>query len=124
MNFYNPYLYTMPSIGASSSPGILKSLLGAGASAGRFNWSSILSNTQKTIGVVNQAIPMVKGVAPTFRNAKTMFKVMNEFKKPDGINKKAPIKNNIISNTNQNNFKTEIIKEKIIKNDNGPQFFI
>jgi hypothetical protein len=123
MNFYNPYMYSMPSMGAASSPGILKTLLGG---AGRFNWSSILTNTQKTIGVVNQAIPMVKGVAPTFRNAKTMFKVMNEFKKPDNKNKIVnketvtnkinEVKNNIVS-------KEDSTKKSFVP-INGPQFFI
>ena len=78
MNYY-PYYMGIPY--ASFSPiaktGGLKSLLGG------IKWSSILSGTQKTLGIVNQAIPIIKQAGPVINNAKTMFRVMNEFKKID-----------------------------------------
>lgn len=70
MNFYNPYLYSVP---AATSTGLLS----------RLNFSSILSGTTKALNFVNQAIPVVKQVSPIMKNAKTMFRVMNEFKKTD-----------------------------------------
>lgn len=118
MNYYVPYFNMYPSMvtpainsATTSSGGILSKLLGRS-----FNWSSILTNTQKTLGIVNQAIPMFKQVSPIVKNAKTMFKVMNEFKKEDT---NTSIKQESIS---QN------IKEITTKTDNtyseGPTFFL
>src|SRR5574344_1706361 len=76
MNYNFPYYSMYPSIKAGK--GIL-GLFGRNA----INWSGIISGTQKTLGLVNQAIPMIKQVSPIVKNAKTMFKVMNEFKKVD-----------------------------------------
>ena len=39
------------------------------------NWNNILNNTQKTLGIINQAIPIVYQVKPLLTNAKTLFKV-------------------------------------------------
>ena len=47
------------------------------------NFGSILNGTQRTLSIVNQAIPLVKQVSPVVKNARTMFRVMNEFKKVD-----------------------------------------
>jgi len=60
----------------TSSTGLLSKIFKNG-----INWSTILTNTQKTLNIVNQTIPLVKQVGPVVNNAKTMFKVMNEFKK-------------------------------------------
>ena len=95
MNFYNPYLYSMPVENTASS------LLS------KFSLSSIINGTSKTLNIINQTIPVVKQVSPMMKNLKTMFSVMNEFKK------------NEIEN---NNLVTEKKIEK--KEDNGPTFFI
>ncbi len=76
MNYYSPYFSYAPYTAAPASKGILSSIFGGVKS---FNWSGLLSNVQKTLGIVNQAIPMVKQVSPIVNNAKTMFKIMNEF---------------------------------------------
>lgn len=47
----------------------------------RLSLSSIINGTSKTLNFVNQAIPVVKQVSPMLKNLKTMFNVMNEFKK-------------------------------------------
>lgn len=39
------------------------------------NWSSLLDGTQKTLGVINQAIPIFYQVKPIISNAKTMFRI-------------------------------------------------
>jgi len=89
------------------------------------NWSSLLSNTQKTLGIINQAIPAFYQIKPIFNNMRTMFKVVNE------INKDDKPKNN---NFNQSNIQTNI--DNSINNSNvsytnyskyqdeGPSFFI
>ena len=100
MNFYNPYMYSIPTT-ASSSSGILSKL----------TFSSFINGTSKTLNLINQAIPVFKQISPMFKNMKTMFKVMNEFKKTD-------IKNNSKDNdsyhSTQNNY----------QNDGTPTFFI
>lgn len=46
----------------------------------KINFSSFLDNTQKTLGVINQVIPLIYQVKPLFENAKTIFKVANAIK--------------------------------------------
>lgn len=47
------------------------------------NWSGILDGTQKTLGVINQAIPIIYQVKPVISNAKTMFRIADEIRKPN-----------------------------------------
>ncbi len=82
MNYYNPY-YSFPSnprfsFGGPSRIGLLGNLFGR---LKAIRWSSILDNTGRILNLANQAIPVVKQITPMMRNAKTMFQVMNEFKK-------------------------------------------
>lgn len=79
MNYYNPYFYSMPinSFNTMSRSGLFKKMFKS------INFSSILNTTQKTLNIVNQTIPLIKQTGPILKNAKTMFKVMNEFKKID-----------------------------------------
>ena len=64
-NFY-PYNNTM----------LKKSIL----SLKKINWSNILNNTQKTLNVINQAIPVYYQVKPIWSNAKTMFRMASALK--------------------------------------------
>lgn len=124
MNYYSPYFGYAPYMSAPTSKGILGSIFGGAKS---LNWSGILSNVQKTLGIVNQAIPMVKQVSPIVNNAKTMFKIMNEFKKVDTPqpNNNQAANTNINSTQNQNS-ETEIIdnNQNDTINNGGPTFFI
>lgn len=105
MNYYNPYFYTMPSV--TPKIGIFKRLTG-------INFGNILNGTQKVLNLANQAIPLVKEVKPMIGNAKTMFKVMNEFKRVEKPTNK------------QNSIEKE--KNDEINNkssyDDGPKFFM
>lgn len=105
-----PY-YNFPYVPFSQVPKAsgLKSLFG------NIKWSSILSGTQKTLNVVNQAIPIIKQAGPVINNAKTMFRIMNEFKKVD-----IP-QNNIIENPVSEISSPETKIEK--NNTIGPTFF-
>ena len=63
----NPSYLAVPNTIASSSTGALK---GATGILGKLNISSILSNAQKTLNVVNQAIPLyyqVKLIVPLMK---------------------------------------------------------
>lgn len=119
MNFYNPYMSMYPASMAMSNPGLLGRLAGA---KGGFNWGSLLSGTQKVLGIANQAIPMVKQISPVVRNAKTMFKVMNEFKKVDTPN----TNNNNLNINNDNSLRKEDSIEKTTTSyqESNPVFFI
>ena len=50
---------------------------------GKLNWSGILTNTQKTLNIINQAIPVIYQVKPILNNTKTIFKIMGAIKEPD-----------------------------------------
>lgn len=80
------------------------------------NWSGLLSNTQKTLNIVNQAIPIVYQIKPIVNNAKTMFKVASEFNKTNNINNTNNTNNNYVNQSNQYQNNTY--------NDDGPNFFI
>lgn len=47
----------------------------AGATTSRVTFSSILNGASKTLGVINQAIPVVYQIKPIWSNAKTMFRM-------------------------------------------------
>lgn len=120
MNYYNPYLGFYPYVSAPAKAGLFSSLF----KGGKLSLGSIVAGTQKTLGVINQAIPVIRQVSPVVKNAKTMFKVMNEFKKtdtPKNTKEKVKQTNKVNENINQDNFHEEIT-EKI--NDDGPTFFI
>lgn len=50
------------------------------------NWGGLLDGTQKTLGVINQAIPIVYQVKPIINNARTMFKIADEIRSPNSLN--------------------------------------
>lgn len=60
------------------------------------NWTNILNNTQKTLNVINQAIPVYYQIKPIYNNAKTMFKMVNIMK--DDQNKEPEKEKNTSSN--------------------------
>ena len=110
MNYYNPYMYSMPVSGMNMLPraGLFSRLFNG------INFSSILNGTQRTLNIVNQTIPLVRQAQPLFKNAKTMFKVMNEFKKvdtPSNVSTEANKSSNVIENSNY-------------QSDVGPTFFM
>lgn len=133
-SFYpNPSLMRSPNIPITRAPlPRLSSLLGrsAGISAGsaatatsKVTFSSLLNGASKTLGVINQAIPVFYQVKPIWRNAKTMFKVVKEINtKDDNTNETINKENNNNNNTSINqNTSTNINKET---ENNSPTFFI
>ena len=63
----NPYLFN-----ATTKTGLLTRGL---SSLKSINWSGLLDGTQKTLGVINQAIPVVYQIKPIVNNARTLFKI-------------------------------------------------
>ena len=119
---YGSIPYMIPNMGMASAP-IANSLasasnLGNGLSAakaagtsflGKINWASILSNTQKTLNVVNQAIPLYYQVKPVFKNLGALGRITKEFSKMGNVN------SNEVSQTN--NVQTET--QNVINNETG-----
>jgi hypothetical protein len=72
----------------------------------RFNWSNFLTNANKTLGIVNQTIPLIHQIGPVVKNAKTMFRVFGELKKIDkekeSNNQSFTTSDNTSSNTTHN----------------------
>ena len=80
------------------------------------NWNNILNNTQRTLGIINQAIPIVYQVRPLLSNARTLFRVASAINSNDDMEEES----NTINNSNyENNTNYEIEKDSI-----GPKFFL
>lgn len=69
-------------------------------------WGDVLNNTQKTLNVINQAIPVYYQIKPIFGNIRSLSKLVTAFNEDDKV----------IENDNQN-----IKKEN---SSNTPTFFI
>lgn len=106
--YNNPYIMNAGLRGAS---GLGKA--GLFSSIRAMNWGNILGNTQKTLGIINQAIPIVYQVKPIMNNARTMFKVM-------GAVKGDPVETTNTSYQSQE----ETIKTEQPQASNQPMFFI
>jgi len=131
MNYYNPYFSALsytPTLGTVSNQTTSRGLLGSLFGGGKI--SSFINGTQKTLGIINQAIPLVKQVSPIVKNAKTMFRVMNEFKKVDKSSTQNEINDSIsTSNTPSESDiptikNTEAVSNITSKNNDGPTFFL
>ena len=130
MNYNIPYYGTIPISNAMTLPvrgasgGIFSRLLGG------LNVGSILTNTQKTLNVINQVIPIVKQANPLLKNAKTMFRVMNEFKKiedPTNNISFTSSNENTKQTTNNPNRKTDEVSNSVKGKEiisRGPVFFV
>lgn len=117
MNFYNPYYYGIPTNLVQPKIGLLGRLFGKTG----ISISNFLNGTQRVLNIANQTIPLVKQVKPVIGNAKTMFKVMNEFKRTE----KTDIHQN--DHNEHINIDKKIIaynENKSIISNEGPTFFI
>lgn len=130
--------------GARGATGVMGSTNGGGIFSKLFglkgiNWGGLLNNTSKTLGVINQAVPLVKQVGPMFNNMKSMLKVASLFKdETDTSTRKANSNtnnninntntntsiNNNINNNNTNTSAEELDNKKTSLNTSQPNFFI
>ena len=123
--FYNmPFVNPYNAVGAASAlprTGGLLSKLGLR----NINFGNILTNTSKTLNVINQAIPVVKQVGPMFNNMKSILKVASLFN--DATTPSNNNNNNNSSNNKVNNETSGEKNENTITNNsysNSPNFFI
>lgn len=149
-NFGYPFMGGMPNqmippmtrnmVGPAMSPlnrgisqgGGLRSLLGLGrttspgglASRG-FSFSNLLNGASKTLGVVRDAIPVVKEIGPMMNNMKSMLKIASVFKDETDTKEKKEETSSNINNNDQNNITN---KEKTDysynQSNNLPNFFL
>lgn len=112
--YNNPFSYGMSIPSAGASTGIKRGLFGLS----KINWGNLLSNTQKTLGIINQTIPIIYQIKPIVSNARTMFKIASSLKNTT---------NDTTSNTNTINKSVETTKTNnspVLENDDKPVFFI
>ncbi len=105
--------------------------LGGIASAIRgVNWGGFINNASKTIGVINQTIPLVKQAGPMIRNVKSVMKIASVFKdETDPVNTKnnGTVNNKSNNDNNINKNSTTIDSNTITNNyinDSSPIFFV
>ena len=113
---YGSMPYMMPGMAIPASNA---ATLGSAAKAGssifsKINLSSLLSNVQKTLGVVNQAIPLYYQVKPVFKNLKALGKIGKEFTKINGNNNQSSnesTQQETVTNISNNNVTTSNITD-------------
>lgn len=98
----------------SSSAGTV----GAAAKSG-FSFSGLLNGASKTLGVINQAIPIFYQAKPIWNNAKTMFRVAKAMNSSD---KDSSNKTNEVHNINKN-ASSNTNSAKNTNHDGSPTFF-
>jgi len=87
---------------------------------GKINFTTILNNTQKTLNIINQAIPVYYQVKPLWNNTKTIFRIINSVKKDDQITTSPINKTNLSSGT----LKKDDSINTFHANENSPRFFL
>lgn len=126
---YGSMPYMMPGMAIPASNA---ATLGSAAKAGssifsKINLSSLLSNAQKTLGVVNQAIPLYYQVKPVFKNLKALGKIGKEFTKINGNNNQSSnesTQQDAVTNISSSN---DVTTSNIIDNQNDyptPTFYL
>lgn len=81
------------------------------------SFGKILGGLSKTLGVVNQVIPIYKEAKPMIQNAKTAFSLIKEFGNSATTR--------VMTNTEKNlkPIKEQINKLNVSENKKGPTFF-
>lgn len=116
------------SVGSASRGASLFGKLGNAVGAIKsFNWGGLINNTSKTLGIINQTIPLVRQVGPMVGNMRSMLKIASAFK--DETDTSSTNNQNIIKNQPQNTNNTTYDnrkEEKIVDytTNDSPTFFI
>lgn len=120
MNNFNPYFNTMtmtrsispfPTAGSSA----INSISQANRAGGLFSrlgstkmtLSGILSGAQKTIGTVNQIVPLYNQVKPMLQNSKILLNVAKGLKGDNKTKSKRFFRNNNLNKNKQNTITVE-----------------
>lgn len=127
-NMFNPMMQT-PTRGIGSG---LRSLFGLGRTSGGisssgsgFSFANLLNGASKTLGVVKDAIPVVKEVGPMMNNMRSMLKIASVFKdETDTSQKKEVNTSNSSSNMNNNTNTNSQSIQYVNQVNNKPNFFL
>lgn len=133
--FNNPYYMNqvqgMGMMNGLNQAGIASNLTGIGKPLGlakpslfksltNIKWGTILNNTQKTLNVINQAIPVYYQIKPIWGNLKSFGKIMSAFNSDSDTTNNTT--NNNLNNQNINNNLTNTEKKE--ESSGLPTFFI
>lgn len=88
---------------------------GAASGASKITFSGLLNGASKTLGVINQAIPVFYQVKPIWNNARTMFRVVKEINSKDD--------QSIVNTSNNTTNQVNKNSQKNIEENNAPTFF-
>lgn len=128
---------SVPMMSGPKSSGLLSSFFGRGGASTiggiskTFNFGSLLTNTSKVLGVVKDAIPIVKEVGPMVGNMKQMLKIASIFKDETDtsttrntktISKTSSSSESSLIEAKEND--TNIISTTKNQNSNEPNFFL
>lgn len=105
-----------------------------------FNWGGLINNTSKTLGIINQTIPLVRQIGPMVGNMRSMLRLASAFKDETDKTPTTRNQNNLnqftTNNNNNTNSNTNVTtntnnenntkKESIIdySTNDSPTFFI
>lgn len=119
----SPMYNTLPlagNVATSAFPSTASTVAKGTSLLKKINWSSLLSNAQKTLNVVNQAIPLYYQVKPVFSNIKTLSKIGKEFSKVG-----SSVQNETQSiNNNETNSPLENLNNEELNSVPNPKFFL
>ena len=87
----------------------------------KLNFNNILDGTQKTLNVINQAIPIFNQVKPLINNTKTLFKLTQIINEPEKQEVKVPLQSKTQNTSNIINIQNEETKKELRTN---PIFYI
>lgn len=85
---------------ARTSGGLLSRILPGLSGIRKVNWGTLINNTSRTLGLINQTIPIVRQVGPMVNNMRSMLRVASIFKD------ETDVKTNNNANKNTTNIKT------------------
>ena len=114
--FIPNYSYTIP----MKNPGLFSRIFSGFRGV---NWTSLLTNANKTLNVVNQTIPLIRQTGPMFNNLRSMIQLTRAFnsetitKKTKQVNSQ-PSKN---SSTQISNIQNQPVSNYTSE---SPNFFI
>mgnify|MGYP004570124121 FL=1 len=83
-------------------------MFGTNIARGNLSFSKVLSGISKSLGIVNQAIPIYKEIKPMISNARKVIDIAKEFNKTNNLKtidvseKKEVVKKNITTSTINN----------------------
>ena len=111
---YYPYMNTMGNIPMNmTTNSMMRPRGGLLRSLSSIKWSDVLNNTQKTLNVINQAIPVYYQIKPIFNNVKSFGRLVSAFNSDDEPS-------NSLNRDNDNTTN----EKKVDTSNNGPTFFI